>query len=97
MEEMKETLDGLCRELRKLLDEVEFRSKPVYTGKEVQEMFGISRPTLTKWRYQGLIGYSQVDSKIFYSPKDIAGFLDHFRYEAYEYEKLRKDSPLLRR
>ena len=94
MENTIETPDSLCRELRKLLDEIEFRSKPVYTGKEMQEMFGISRPTLTKWRYEGLIGYSQIESKIFYSPKDIAAFLEHFRYEPYVYEKLRRDSPL---
>ena len=57
--------------------------KPCYTNREVLNLLGVSAPTLRKWRYEGRIGYSQVDSTILFSQKDIADFLQSNYFKAY--------------
>lgn len=81
------TLIECVAELKKEIVSLKTRSdssdKPCYTNKEVLNMLGVSQPTLRKWRYEGRIGYSQVDSTILYSQKDIADFLQSNYYKAY--------------
>lgn len=55
----------------------------VYKSAEVEELLGVSPPTLRKWRQQGLIGYSQIDSTIIFTQQDIDEFLSSHHNEAY--------------
>ena len=57
--------------------------KPSYTNEEVLDMFGVSNPTLRKWRRDGLLGYSQVGTIYLYSQQDIAEFLQKHHIEAF--------------
>lgn len=49
--------------------------KPVYTNRTIMELLDINTTTLKKYRDQGLLGYSQVDSKFFYTAEDVYTFL----------------------
>lgn len=57
--------------------------RPVYSGDDLCAMMGVSPSTLKSWRTKGLIGYSRVGSKFFYSRRDIEEFLRSSHFEAY--------------
>lgn len=44
----------------------------------LSDLFKVSTRTLHQWRYNKLIAYSQVGSKIFYRMDDIQKFLDKY-------------------
>ena len=73
----------LIEQIEYLKKEIMFTHKPSYTTEDMLKIFGISRPTLQKWRNKGLIGYSQVESTFCYSPDDIKNFLNYNHYDAY--------------
>lgn len=57
--------------------------KPLYTNQEVMSLLDVTAPKLRQWRYEGLIGYSQLGSKIYFSREDISNFLKSYHNEAY--------------
>jgi len=51
-----------------------------YTNDDLIELLKVSRRTLSTWRDQGLIGFSQIGSKIYYSQSDVEQFMkNHYR------------------
>lgn len=68
------------REMRKSMDSA---AKIVYTNKEVMEQLDVSTAVLKKWRDSGLIGYSKINNKYYYSRNDILEFLQATHYEAF--------------
>ena len=79
----KQLLLTLIDEVKSLKRKLELTNKPSYTNEDVLKIFGISRPTLQKWRNEGLLGYSQIGSTYCYSPKDIENFLSSHHNDAY--------------
>lgn len=69
--------------LKKELKELMFTQKPSYTTEDMLKIFGITRPTLQKWRNKGYIGYTQIGSTFCYSPDDIKNFLNYKHCDAY--------------
>lgn len=57
--------------------------KPVYTNKTIMELLDINTTTLKKYRDQGLLGYSRVDDKFFYSAEDVYEFLKNTHYDPF--------------
>lgn len=81
----QETINALVRcmeNFKAILKEQPTLIKPSYTNEDVMRIFGISYPTLVKWRRNGLIGYSQIGSTFAYSPQDISDFLQKHHWEA---------------
>lgn len=73
----------LKEEVRTLRQEQSLTDKPCYTNEEVLKLFGVTPPTLRKWRNEGLLGYTQIGSTLIYSKKDITDFMESNHYEAY--------------
>ena len=73
----------LKEEVRTLKAQQSLTDKPCYTNEEVLKLFGVTPPTLRKWRNEGLIGYTQIGSTLLYAKKDITDFLESNHYEAY--------------
>jgi hypothetical protein len=80
---LTKTIETLSKEVFVLGKLLNHGNKPSYTTEDVLEIFGVSQPTLRKWRNEGLIGYSQVGSTFCYSPDDITNFLKSNHYDAY--------------
>lgn len=82
---MKEEITALCTLVRNLERKIDsFQSKPtlVYSNAEVAKMFGVCTHMLTKWRNEGMLGYSRKGGVIFYSPEDIKEFIQNTHHEA---------------
>ena len=47
------------------------------------EQLDVSTAVLKKWRDSGLIGYSKINNKYYYSRNDILEFLQATHYEAF--------------
>jgi hypothetical protein len=82
-EEMINTLVQCVEDLKAVVKEQSTMTKPSYTNEEVLRIFGVTNPTLRKWRNEGLLGYSQIGSTYAYSQKDIEDFLQKHHYEAF--------------
>ena len=76
-------VEKLSTEIHSLKQQIRLGSKPCYTNEETMEIFGVTSPTLRKWRNEGLLGYSQIGSTLEYSQEDIQTFLQSTHYEAY--------------
>lgn len=59
------------------------RLAPVYTNKTIMDLLDINTTTLKKYRDQGLLGYSRIDDKFFYSAKDVYAFLKNTHYDPF--------------
>lgn len=81
--ELVKCVSDLKDEVGKLKAQLSLSAKPCYTNEEVLQIFGVTPPTLRKWRNQGLLGYSQIGSTLQYSQQDISEFLKSHHYEAY--------------
>ena len=77
------TVEKLSTEIHSLKQQIRLGSKPCYTNEEALAIFGVTSPTLRKWRNEGLLGYSQIGSTIEYSQEDIQAFLKSTHFEAY--------------
>lgn len=80
---IKNSLDELKQEVLNFKAQLYLNSKPTYTTEEVLKLFGVTAPTLRKWRNEGLIGYSQIGSTFLYSQQDIDNFLKSNHNDAY--------------
>lgn len=83
---LQEDLLNQCRHdtfnyMRNLMEEE--RSKPTFnwvTNKVAMELLGVSQRTMQTWRDDGLLGFSQVGNKIYYSQDDLNRMLQrHYR------------------
>lgn len=77
-------LSVLIDEVR-LLRECVNGPKSLYTNKEMKEVLKIDDKTLRKYRNDGLIGYSQIRDKFYYTHKDLSEFLSNNHMSAYYY------------
>ena len=82
--EMKEILSVLISEIHSLKECIS-NSKMLYTNKEMQDILQVNDKTLRKYRNDGLLGYSQVRDKIYYTPKDLNEFLSKNHMSAHYY------------
>ena len=57
--------------------------KPVYTNRTIMELLDINTTTLKKYRDQGLLGYSRIDDKFFYTAEDVYTFLKNTHYDPF--------------
>jgi len=62
-------------------------SKPVYSNKEMMALLDVDAKTLKKYRDDGLIGFSRVNDKIYYTSNDLVTFLNRTHIKPYQYEK----------
>lgn len=58
---------------------------PVYTNKTLLDLLQINTSTLRKYRDEGLIGYSKVGDKYYYSSDDVKKFLKQSHFEPFAY------------
>lgn len=75
-----ETLEQLCN---KNADNNEYNSLKVYSNKELSTLLGISDKTLRQYRNEGLISYSRVDDKFWYTQTDVDEFIQKHHYDAF--------------
>ena len=80
-------LTGLCVEVKNLRNELSTiqatPTKRIYTNSEVKELLGIQDKLLKKYRDNGLLAYSQVGDKYWYTQSDIDQFLESNYFAAY--------------
>ena len=55
----------------------------IYTNSEIKELLGIQDKLLKKYRDNGLLAYSQVGDKYWYTQSDIDQFLESNYFAAY--------------
>ena len=77
----------LCDEVKNLRNELStIQSTPtkrIYTNNEVKDLLGIQDKLLKKYRDNGLLAYSQVGDKYWYTQSDIDQFLENNYFAAY--------------
>lgn len=54
-----------------------------YTNKELCELLGVEERLIRKYREQGLIAYSKVGDKYWYSQQDVLDLLEKTRHPAF--------------
>ena len=82
--EVKEIINVLIAEIQNLRECVSC-GKLVYTNKEIKELLQVNDKTLRGYRNDGLLGYTQIRDKYFYTQKDITEFLSNNHMSAYYY------------
>ena len=50
--------------------------KEIIDNDEFQQLFNVSQGTAENWRKQGIIGYFQIKSKIYYKVKDVERLIE---------------------
>ena len=82
------SLTAMFEEIKSLKEEVKHfsiaPSQPtIYTNKTIKELLGIEDKLLRKYRDNGLLSYTQVGDKYWYTQADVDKFLSSNYYEAY--------------
>ncbi len=72
MEQVKELLSQLTEKLSEKFLKPE---NVIFDNADVLKILKVSRRTLQQWRTDGVIGFSQVGSKLYYTQKDISEFI----------------------
>lgn len=73
----------LTIEIKKLEQGMIGDNKTVYTNSDLLKLLQINISTLRKYRDEGIIGYSKVGNKYFYSSDDLNKFLRQSHYDAF--------------
>lgn len=73
--EIKEFFVRINEKIDKLGGKITKKMVGVYTNAEMKKILGVGDKLLKKYRDDGLLSYSQVRDKFFYSDKDLAEFL----------------------
>lgn len=76
-------IKGLRKDIREMRKSMDSASKMVFTNQEIMEQLDVSTAVLKKWRDSGLLGYSQINNKYYYSRNDILEFMQTTHYEAF--------------
>ena len=83
----KDDLVSLKEEIKALRDNLKSvvpqSTKQVYTNTEVKELLGIKDKLLKQYREDGLLSYSKIKDKYWYSQNDIDNFLASSHVEAW--------------
>ncbi len=84
LDEIRESLFGRKPEAMKGKAEIDSPVNEKWlTGEAVMKLLDISKRTLHQYRKDGLIGFSQVGHKIYYSAKDIDDLLERHHKAAF--------------
>jgi|GEM_PF-3987277 len=81
-EKIESTFGSFVEKLNDLLNQVskniseENNEYRTFDSAEVQKMLGISKKTLVKYRTQGALNFRVINSKIFYTRRDIEEFFE---------------------
>jgi ACT domain-containing protein len=74
----KQDLEHLCQlmlEIKEILLKEKPEQKEVLTENEAQKFLGLSRSTLSKYRKEGVIPFSQRHRKIWYRLRDLQAYI----------------------
>jgi len=74
--EIKEFFVGISKKIDNLSGMLLKKKAAVFTNAEMKKILGVGDKLLKKYRDDGLLSYSQVRDKFFYSDKDLAEFLE---------------------
>ena len=80
------------KEIKEIRRQLTAEAKPLYSNKEMMDVFGVSTDTLKIWRDEGKLGYSKIGNTYLYSKKDVADFLELTHYDAFRSDKRYKES-----
>lgn len=72
MEQVRELLSQLTE---KLSEKFQSPEDIIFDNADVLKILKVSRRTLQQWRTDGVISFSQVGSKLYYTQKDINEFI----------------------
>ncbi|TGY04145.1 hypothetical protein [Muribaculum sp. NM65_B17] len=83
----KTVIDNLIQTVKELQSEIKtIKVKPfksIFNNQEIKGLLGIQDKLLKKYRDEGLLAYTQVGDKYWYTWDDIQSFLHYHREEAY--------------
>jgi predicted flap endonuclease-1-like 5' DNA nuclease len=82
-QEFKELVQDLKEAVTALHNKTTGSDKDFVGNEELMELMGISKRTAQTWRDQGIIAFSQIGSKIWYSRADIAELMKDHRCARY--------------
>lgn len=71
----------------KASEEKSLKPKFLFNNKTLQEYLGVNHRLLAKYRNDGILGYSQIGEKFFYTLEDVERFLQSNYYKAYKYRE----------
>jgi len=74
----KNEMSEMAENMKKMLSHIEGlvnKEYKVFSTEEMQKVLGVSKKTLSTYRSNGVIGFSQIDSKIFFTAADLEEFL----------------------
>jgi len=57
-------------------NEQRYNGVAIYDNADAMKILKVSRRTLQSWRTEGLISFSQIGSKLYYSQQDIKDFMN---------------------
>ena len=82
--DFKSFMSVLIEEVRSLKENLS-NTKVLYTNKEMRELLNVNDKTLRFYRNEGLLSYSQIGNKFFYTAKDLNDFLANNHMSAFYY------------
>jgi hypothetical protein len=75
-EQFERLLAKIDSHYARFTNQIEFADDPIIENSRFMELMGISGKTAQSWRDKGIIGYSQIGSKIYYRLSDIRELLE---------------------
>lgn len=73
-------IDVCIKSMREVHESVDLR---IYTSQQVCDMLGINAKLLRQYRYNGMLAYSRVGDKYWYTQKDIDEFVENNKRPAF--------------
>ncbi len=81
---LNESIELLTKEIQRLQTSINSSQlQPLYTNKGIIALLQINTSTLRKYRDEGLLGFTKVGDKYFYTANDVKRFLDTNHYEPF--------------
>jgi len=80
--EITNQINEIKQNLKEIIEGKVHANKPLMNNDELKEFLGVSKRTLQNYRDKGLIGFSQVGSKIYYTNKNIQDFIEKYQNNA---------------
>jgi len=81
---LNESIELLTKEIQRLQSCINgTQLQPLYTNKGILALLQINTSTLRKYRDEGLLGFTKVGDKYYYTANDVKKFLDTNHYEPF--------------
>jgi hypothetical protein len=77
-DQFEKLLTKIDSHFAKFANSMEFADDPIIDNFRFLQLMNISAKTAQTWRDRGIIGYSQIGSKIYYRVSDIKLLMDQF-------------------